>query len=320
MPELDKSDPRSWNRLIRNRDDGTFVDATEKACVAGTGYDMGVVMGDYDNDGDTDLLVVGLRRNTLYRNDGAGRLSDFTEKAGSLSPTPSSARFGPWPPRSRTTTGTAASTSSSRTIASGIRRRRSRARAPRATGTVIPTRTQGSRTRSTATTATARSATGTRYFLCRGPRATVRGERRGSRAEPVAEAPRRLGRPTCAPPVGEEEGPKASLRRGADHMPTRPPAPPDGDAARSVRRGGRGIFSGGLPDGGSSQRRRAAGGDPRERPHPKMGSPATSGRPNASAPTPGPRNPSRAGQRAVLGVRADGQAARVRSGCPPGRP
>jgi hypothetical protein len=39
------------NALYRNNRDGTFIDVTEKAGVPGTGYGLGCVWGDYDNDG-----------------------------------------------------------------------------------------------------------------------------------------------------------------------------------------------------------------------------------------------------------------------------
>jgi hypothetical protein len=88
VPSLDKSNPIYWNRLYRNRGDGSFEDVTEKAGVRGVGYDLGVAVGDYDADGDPDLLVLGLRRNVLYRNNGDGTFTDVTEAAGLLKPDP----------------------------------------------------------------------------------------------------------------------------------------------------------------------------------------------------------------------------------------
>ena len=68
----DKREPRFWNRLYRNLGDWKFEDVTERSGLAGTRYDFGAAVGDYDNDGDVDLHVTGLGGNTLYRNSGSG--------------------------------------------------------------------------------------------------------------------------------------------------------------------------------------------------------------------------------------------------------
>src|SRR5581483_294905 len=70
------------NALYRNNGDGTFTDVTAKAGVPGTGYGMGCVWGDYDNDGYPDLFVTQFGRNVLYRNNGDGTFTDVTDKAG----------------------------------------------------------------------------------------------------------------------------------------------------------------------------------------------------------------------------------------------
>jgi enediyne biosynthesis protein E4 len=77
-----KTGPRDWNRLYHQKDDGTFEDVTEKAGLAGAGYDMGVAVGDYDNDGYEDLYVTGYGGNHLYHNNGAGKFADVTEASG----------------------------------------------------------------------------------------------------------------------------------------------------------------------------------------------------------------------------------------------
>ncbi|MFZ1072942.1 MAG: CRTAC1 family protein [Verrucomicrobiia bacterium] len=69
-------------RLYRNRGDGTFEDVTEKAGLGGLGYCTAAVAGDYDNDGHTDLYVVGVGRSYLFHNRGDGTFEDVTEKAG----------------------------------------------------------------------------------------------------------------------------------------------------------------------------------------------------------------------------------------------
>jgi len=79
---LKKDSPKYWNRLFHNNGDGTFTDVTEKAGLSGTGFDMGVAIGDYNNDGNDDVFVAGIYRNTLYRNNGDGTFTDVTEKAG----------------------------------------------------------------------------------------------------------------------------------------------------------------------------------------------------------------------------------------------
>jgi enediyne biosynthesis protein E4 len=79
---LKKSSPRYWNQLFHNNGDGTFTNVTEKAGLTGTGYDVGVAIGDYDNDGYEDIFVAGVHRNTLYHNNGDGTFTDVTEKAG----------------------------------------------------------------------------------------------------------------------------------------------------------------------------------------------------------------------------------------------
>lgn len=79
---LHKSSPKYRNRLFENDGKGHFTDVTEKAGLAGSGYDMGVAIGDYDNDGYEDIFVAGVYRNTLYHNNGDGTFTDVTAKAG----------------------------------------------------------------------------------------------------------------------------------------------------------------------------------------------------------------------------------------------
>lgn len=81
LPELNKADPKYWNRLYRNNGDGTFKDVTVKAGVQGIGYGMGVAAGDYDNDGWVDLYVAGVDKNQLLHNNRDGTFTDVTEKA-----------------------------------------------------------------------------------------------------------------------------------------------------------------------------------------------------------------------------------------------
>jgi hypothetical protein len=77
-----KSGPAYWNRLYHQKPDGTFEDVTERAGLQGTGYGMGVAVGDYDNDGFEDLYVTAYGGNKLYHNNGNGTFTDVTDKAG----------------------------------------------------------------------------------------------------------------------------------------------------------------------------------------------------------------------------------------------
>jgi hypothetical protein len=90
---LQKSSPKYSNRLFENDGAGHFKDVTAKAGLAGTGFDTGVAIGDYDNDGCEDIFVGGVYRNTLYHNNGDGTFTDVTAKAGL--PTKPDPEFGP---------------------------------------------------------------------------------------------------------------------------------------------------------------------------------------------------------------------------------
>ncbi|HKV78434.1 MAG TPA: CRTAC1 family protein [Candidatus Sulfotelmatobacter sp.] len=69
--------------LYRNNGDGTFTDVTSKAGVGAEGlFGMGVAVGDYDNDGFPDLLVLGYGGCILYHNNGDGTFTDVTARAG----------------------------------------------------------------------------------------------------------------------------------------------------------------------------------------------------------------------------------------------
>jgi len=70
------------NALYHNNGDGTFTDVTERAGVPGTGYGLGCVWGDYDNDGHPDLFITQYGPNVLYHNNGDGTFTDVTQKAG----------------------------------------------------------------------------------------------------------------------------------------------------------------------------------------------------------------------------------------------
>ena len=79
---LKKNDSKFSNRLYRNDGNGVFTDVTKEAGLTGTGYDICVAVGDYDNDGQPDLFVGGVHGNTLYHNNGDGSFKDVTARAG----------------------------------------------------------------------------------------------------------------------------------------------------------------------------------------------------------------------------------------------
>ncbi len=82
IESLKKDLPKYRNQLLRNDGKGIFTDVTDAAGLAGTGYDMGVAVADYDNDGRPDLFVAGLHHSTLYHNNADGTFADVTVKSG----------------------------------------------------------------------------------------------------------------------------------------------------------------------------------------------------------------------------------------------
>ena len=70
--------PPTANILFRNNGNGTFTDISAAAGIAELkGSGMGVIAADYDNDGDTDLVVGNdLRPNFILQNDGTGRFKE----------------------------------------------------------------------------------------------------------------------------------------------------------------------------------------------------------------------------------------------------
>ena len=81
-PDLYVIVPGGSNHLFKSRADGTFVDVTEKAKVAGSGADLGGAFGDFDKSGSPSLFVAGLGGVIVYHNNGDGTFTDITEKAG----------------------------------------------------------------------------------------------------------------------------------------------------------------------------------------------------------------------------------------------
>jgi cytochrome c-type biogenesis protein CcmH/NrfG len=77
--------------LFRNQHDGTFKDVTEASGIRATHAPFGLTFLDYDHDGDLDLYVTGkpgatsaakVSNNQLWRNNGNGTFTEWTEQTG----------------------------------------------------------------------------------------------------------------------------------------------------------------------------------------------------------------------------------------------
>ena len=85
---LGKRDPAVTGRLYRNELSPTagsplrFTDVTLKSGIDASAYGMGAATGDYDNDGDLDLLVTSFGPEALYRNNGNGTFTNVTQASG----------------------------------------------------------------------------------------------------------------------------------------------------------------------------------------------------------------------------------------------
>ena len=88
---------RDQLRLFMNTGKGKWQERTVEAGLQGLVAGLNLTHGDYDNDGDADVLVLrgawlqanGHKPNSLLRNDGGGKFTDVTEAAGLTSASPS---------------------------------------------------------------------------------------------------------------------------------------------------------------------------------------------------------------------------------------
>ncbi len=81
-----RPDETVTNRLFRQREDGSFVDATARAGAGHTGYGVGTSYADFDSDGWLDLFVTNYGPNALYRNRGDGTFEEVAAEVGVASP------------------------------------------------------------------------------------------------------------------------------------------------------------------------------------------------------------------------------------------
>ncbi len=101
LPDLIVANDGTANQLWINRGDGTFEDT---ALMAGAAYNidgaaeagMGVSVADFDGDGDEDIFMTHLAResNTLWVNNGRGELRDETSRWGLAAPSAAYTGFG----------------------------------------------------------------------------------------------------------------------------------------------------------------------------------------------------------------------------------
>jgi hypothetical protein len=73
-------EPRS--HLFKNNRDGTFTDVTEKSGLGQVGWQTGICVGDYDNDGWDDIFCGFWGHNALFHNNGDGTFTDVSRKSG----------------------------------------------------------------------------------------------------------------------------------------------------------------------------------------------------------------------------------------------
>ena len=93
-PEIVVANDSSPNYYYRNKKDGTFEEIGTTAGIAYNGEgqeqsNMGIAVGDYDNDGLTDLFITTFAHDnkTLFHNDGKGIFTDVSYPAGLGDPT-----------------------------------------------------------------------------------------------------------------------------------------------------------------------------------------------------------------------------------------
>jgi hypothetical protein len=77
---------KSTNKLFRQKADGTFEDVSAGSGLDFAGFNMGVAIGDVNNDGKPDVLITQYTGARLFLNLGGMRFADVTEEAGIKNP------------------------------------------------------------------------------------------------------------------------------------------------------------------------------------------------------------------------------------------
>ncbi len=70
------------NRLYHQEDGGRFRDVSDGSGLDFAGYNLGVAVGDVNNDGRPDVVVTQYRGARLFLNNGGGKFTDITREAG----------------------------------------------------------------------------------------------------------------------------------------------------------------------------------------------------------------------------------------------
>jgi enediyne biosynthesis protein E4 len=73
---------KSFLALYHNNKDGTFSNVTGESGLGIEMYGIGAAIGDYDNDGNSDIYITCVGPNRLFRNLGNGKFGDVTARAG----------------------------------------------------------------------------------------------------------------------------------------------------------------------------------------------------------------------------------------------
>jgi hypothetical protein len=74
--------PRTTMALFRNDGKARFTEVTTGSGLDVSFYGMGAAVGDYDNDGNTDVFITGVGDQRLFRNTGGGKFMDVTDAMG----------------------------------------------------------------------------------------------------------------------------------------------------------------------------------------------------------------------------------------------
>ena len=76
------TDSARGDRLLRQREDGSFEDVTAASGIRPHGFGMGCAAADFNNDRNIDLLLTGVGQTQLFRNNGDGTFTDVSRQVG----------------------------------------------------------------------------------------------------------------------------------------------------------------------------------------------------------------------------------------------